>query len=712
MKKYIQIISFIYFIFLTYSLKDEGYLYYVDQIFEYFDTLTYGEQEYLEILDSLSKIFKNSYAFNDISKNPPQPSKNYHSIVDIQEKLNEINVKDIKNAYDFFRKISKVFSDLKDPHIRLFFNDCFFNYFFIVGPFDYYIREYESRPRVFAKCLSFAGSFEVEGDISLQDFCYDKNKYPVKSINKLDPFDYINQFGGNFVASKNVHGTFSNKLNFNNWVSLNDYPLSQEELNKLEVVFDDLKKTTIKTKYLIQSEYDLQFEENNLRLLNNEKEFNEQIHFNNKKKINIFNFNNKKEIHNIKFKNNINKANLKDNQKNKNNRKLLEIGWNYDYEYIFKCYQDDENKLNFYYIASFEPSDRQEFIKTMINCVELFDKNKYPIVVINEMNTGGYASLTQLFMGVLSPLMPINLFKGRLRITESLKKTNEVLYYIKSNLTNTYDCQEASLDDLLKNRVELNYSEIPLTDTFYFNNKTIHNKIEELRQKMKNKRKPTEILVLTDGYSFSTGALYVKYLQKMGGAMVVGFKGNPYNLSVFDSGQSPSIIFTPGLLSIFNKEEILILNKYKIVLEIPGIQTFFDINDKNVPLEYEVTNVDKRLELYEDFNEDTYYLFVEECLSLFEEVNKKCYSKNLVKFTEKCDSNFEKHTHGGYACNNDHSWSTKCVEAYCDPGYSFDKNTKKCIKDVCTSLSIPNDENKSSFMNTGIITFTLLLFLL
>ena len=360
----------------------------------------------------------------------------------------------------------------------------------------------------------------------------------------------------------------------------------------------------------------------------------------------------------------------------------------------------------------------------MLKCVELFDKNTYPIVVINEMNAGGYASLAQLFMGVLSPLMPINLFKGRLRITESLQKSDEILHYINSNLTNVHNCQKASLDELLNKKVQSNYSKIELTDMFYINNITLHNRIEEVRKTMKNKRKPTEILLLTDGYSFSTTALYIKYLQKMGGAMVIGFKGNPYDNSIFDSGQSPSMIFTPVLINIFNKEETEILKKYNIELEIPGIQTFYDLNDKDVPLEYEVTPVDKRINLYEEFKDDTYYLFVEEFLNIFNEINSKCYSNNLIKFSEKCDSNFKKHTHGGYACNNDGTWSNKCVEAYCDLGYSFDKNQKKCIKDVCSSIPIDDDDDNndnedggnnssfSSFLSTKIMNVIGLLLLL
>ena len=277
-------------------------------------------------------------------------------------------------------------------------------------------------------------------------------------------------------------------MNFNNWVSLNDYPLSQEELNNLEVIFDDEDETTIKTKFLIQSQFDLNYDESNLRLLSN----NEKLFFNNK--------------------NEINKNNLKENIKNKNLRKLLAINWNYETEDIFKCYADETNNINFYFVASFEPNDRQKYIETMLKCVELFDKNTYPIVVINEMNAGGYASLAQLFMGVLSPLMPINLFKGRLRITESLKKSDEILHYINSNLTNVHNCQKASLDELLNKKVQSNYSKIELTDMFYINNITLHNRIEEVRKTMKNKRKPTEILLLTDGYSFSTTALYIKYL--------------------------------------------------------------------------------------------------------------------------------------------------------------------------------------------------------
>ena len=112
--------------------------------------------------------------------------------------------------------------------------------------------------------------------------------------------------------------------------------------------------------------------------------------------------------------------------KNKNNKKFRNLStyipWNYE-ENDFKCYADEDNKINIYYVTSFEPEDRESFIKAIVNCVELFDQNTFPIVAINELNSGGYISLSQLFMGVLSPLIPINLYKGRFRVTEGLKET-------------------------------------------------------------------------------------------------------------------------------------------------------------------------------------------------------------------------------------------------------------------------------------------------
>jgi len=687
MKIFLSLISLIYLLVFNPSNQYDDYYYYtVDETFEYLDTEGFEDIENQCIIGNLSKIFSDSYAFNEISKNPPQPSfkKNYHTTVNIQERFKNINTKD-SNIFNFYRNITYALSDLKDSHIRIFFKNNDIEEFNILSPFYFYIGKTEKGDiRMYADCQfneEMYNNFEVEDkDFDLALFCLYHNKAPVKSINNKDPFEYISNFGGNFVSTKNVHGSFTFKMSYHNDVPLSDFPLTQEELNYLEVAFDDEDKTIIKTKFIIKTLLNLEEEQqNNLRSLSNGRKFLSNYEMSNKKKLNK-------------------KEKLKNINKNKRNKKLRnlslkEIYWNYKLDEDFKCYKDDQNRINVYYVASFDNPNRQEYINVMKKCVELFDNNTYPILVVNQLNNGGYFSLSQIFLGILSPLMPINLYKGRIK-TSSLKSSDEVLNYINTNLVNVHNCQKATYDYLIKDQVSVNYSDSNLSQIFYITNSTIHNEIESIRKTMKNKRKPTDILVLTDGYSFSSAGIYIKYLQKMGGAIVAGYFGNPLSKEVFDSSQSPSSVFTSTLLNHFSKKETDFLkNNFNIFLEMPVIQTFYDLKDKEVPLEYEVTPVDLRFDIYEEINGDNYETFVNQSLKIFN--NTKCYKNNVIKFSEECDKHFKNnYTHGGYVCNQNGTWSNVCVEAYCDLGYIFDKERKKCIKDVCSSIPVPDEKEE------------------
>ena len=68
---------------------------------------------------------------------------------------------------------------------------------------------------------------------------------------------------------------------------------------------------------------------------------------------------------------------------------------------------------------------------------------------------------------------------------------------------------------------------------------------------------------------------------------------------------------------------------------------------------------------------------------------------NVINFIEECDASFKNnYTHGGYACKDDGTWDTVCVAAYCDMGYRFDQKRKKCVKDVCSSIIVPDDDEE------------------
>ena len=69
----------------------------------------------------------------------------------------------------------------------------------------------------------------------------------------------------------------------------------------------------------------------------------------------------------------------------------------------------------------------------------------------------------------------------------------------------------------------------------------LKNKFYNLRNNSKNIRKPHEIIIFTDGYSFSATSFLIKQTQFRKGAIIVGYGGNPEN-NIFDSGQSPSAV--------------------------------------------------------------------------------------------------------------------------------------------------------------------------
>ena len=57
-----------------------------------------------------------------------------------------------------------------------------------------------------------------------------------------------------------------------------------------------------------------------------------------------------------------------------------------------------------------------------------------------------------------------------------------------------------------------------------------------------NSKNPTDIIVFTDAYSYSATSSFIKSLQTAGGAILVGYYGNPKieGINMFDACQSPS----------------------------------------------------------------------------------------------------------------------------------------------------------------------------
>ena len=163
---------------------------------------------------------------------------------------------------------------------------------------------------------------------------------PIKSINGKNPFDFISEFGNNYLDFRSPHASFIIKYYLYNNGLFDILPLTYEELTNFTVVYDNNKSFT--TDYLILSKIDI---------------YNAQLKNPTFKNANI---NRIKKYYYLDLKeikreiNKINKLIINEGYKtfeNIPNENI--INWDYNYEDIFKCRIDNINKINVYYISSF-----------------------------------------------------------------------------------------------------------------------------------------------------------------------------------------------------------------------------------------------------------------------------------------------------------------------------------------------------------------------
>ena len=241
------------------------------------------------------------------------------------------------------------------------------------------------------------------------------------------------------------------------------------------------------------------------------------------------------------------------------------------------------------------------------------------------------------------------------------------------------------------------------TKIFQLFNSKILKQYKELREelyKKNNLKRPTEIIVFTDGFSFGATSFFIKGLQETGGAIIVGYKGNPKRYDIFDASQSASSFTQFEDSDVFQN---LSLNGFKIS-GISFYQSFnYSYQEKNpIPREYTIFPVDERVNIYHKYNDSYYDEFIDNALDIFKKynLNKKFNKNNLLLTYDPNDEktcyvfDYDEHVHGGFQCGDNGEWSNLCVPYYCDIGYIFDTLNKKCIKDICTEDESDEEEEE------------------
>ncbi len=624
----------------------------LDVFFNMIKKIEISQEDSQKLIDNLKKILER-YVYLDILKNPPQPqlSEKYHNKVDLIDEISIINTNK-RPLYDFYRDLKIVISKAQDLHFdlqckRKIDNDLTLDDYIFIPPVKYSINV--GKPFVYVD-PNFEDFFEKELIETI------KNNFvvPISKINGISPLDYIQKFNKEFNQLKSPQAQFVFNQNAITSINPNSFPFNKKDLENIEIELNNGVKIKFNYKVLIKkkdSKIILSKLNSNNVLLNN---------------INIYDFskNYLTKIGELKYIDNVKWD------------KSIENGQ-------FKCTVDEENKVNVIVQSSFD-LDRELTKKTISECFTLFDNNKYPIIIIENFNGGGFVEISQYLAAHININSPIFGYTSY-RYNDDVKKN--VASYFKSREIKT--CKTKNDIDFFKEFVIDEYGEIP--GKIQHKRTIISNHIEinrteiyDIRSKMKNIRKPTDIIIFTDGYSYSATSDFIKSTQLLGGAIIVGFNGNP-EIRSFDASQSESSVINTDEM---NDELSNEFKKLNFSLSYTVKEYFSDIDYptvQNIPLEFKIHLIDERIDYYRYYDDEHYYDFVHEGKKIYEKYKFQCNNANKLLIYNANNCTFDKKLlHGGFECGDDGKWNiTKCVPSYCDNGYIFDKIKKECIKDIC-----------------------------
>ena len=174
-----------------------------------------------------------------------------------------------------------------------------------------------------------------------------------------------------------------------------------------------------------------------------------------------------------------------------------------------------------YASLAFDININNDYINAVKKCIELFDKNNYPILLIMILNLG-IIDYSHFLLEALSPRTTINIYSAFKNNIKNTQTVGEIL----SQFFDPENCEVLTYTILKGKNHTIDYrngySNILLGQEIS-NWKKLREEINVMKKNLKNIRKPTEILVYTDRFSFSAGAMLVKYLQYYGGAITAGY---------------------------------------------------------------------------------------------------------------------------------------------------------------------------------------------
>ena len=676
---------------------------------DYYEELMNGTvtEEYCgNVIGNITEIINEGYIYSDYLKAPTQRNSSYFTKVDLIKELNNIN-KINRSFYEFYGDIIETIGKTGDGHLAFVFSEDSnifpLNLYYFCIPFKFYVyEEYdEDNNTINDTYLTIKEDGTCLGKNSEE--IISKSGKRIISINDLEPFDYLEKMNKYIASVHSRQGKYIISLRYmqNGQLNVIYYPFKKQNLS-ISIKFEGEDE-------LFETEFKLQKRE----FFSEEfKEFylkEQKIFFQNRIPLPKFN-----EIEN-KFK--IQKGLI--NKLKEDEEDIWDLK---NSEGTIKCRVDEENKFNVLLQKSFNSEKNfSDYENIMYECFSKFYSNDYKIIIIEAQNGGGYSELCYPFTKYVYP-------KNSKPLFSSMKSTQLNLrnFFINDENVNPETCFPYTEKDDILNGSEDIYDDGEnhvihkrskyIEDLNIFEKKIMEKKRKEYLATGKTKNS-TDILIFTDGFSFSCTSFFIKNLQVSGAGIIVGYQARPdIDKFDFDASQSNS-----GVETFDISENVQNLKKLGFESQIT-FREEFDPNDKEnprIPMEFLKYPVDEISTIYTEYDDKKYERFINEAKRIFEKYNEngECNPNNTFLYYEadECDSIINiNNAHGGYVCGTDGKWDKKkCIAAYCNDGYYLNDERTECIKDPCENIKLNeitiNSENETKFIiePNNIYIFTL-----
>ena len=205
-------------------------------------------------------------------------------------------------------------------------------------------------------------------------------------------------------------------------------------------------------------------------------------------------------------------------------------------------------------------------------------------------------------------------------------------------------------------------------------------------------RKPTDIIVATDGLCFSACCMFADNCIASGSAIVTGYGVSAPGDEKFVAAQCPSIVFDVDNM-LQDNEDYGISARTTLTESYLISQSMTEI----IPLDYSIMRVDKHCG-YNVSLEPNITELLKHTRAVYEEFKTKCNPDNerLLLVNDKCHADDPNALYSGYVCGQNGEWNKKqCKIAACKPGYAVDFETNSCVPNCCDPR-VPNHPSSSS----------------